>query len=290
MSNFFDDDYKPKQRKLPQATSVEGVHRSVTWHMYESDKAFFLTEAEMRVRLERKTDNQEWIDEAIQRLKNIGDLKTDQQFTQQYIEQSYFGDYGAGRVYDVLIKKLIPRQVILEELATYQKEKNIDEREIVTNYAQSYYPSFEKTSKESLVRVLTKRGFKHEDVEHAIKEHHDYSNLKTKMQIKAEKTDVAAEIKKGERKNKGLRAIKAALQAKKVDVSNIEKIADELARNDEIDFYERGKDYLAIYVNKKRLDISDYNDKSKAYGHLNQRGYSSEEIKFAFEELQRSDE
>ncbi|EGQ9744213.1 recombinase A [Vibrio parahaemolyticus] len=288
MTNFYIEAGVRKPKKTPQAKSVEAVHRSAFWHMYQSSQALFLTETELRLRLLKKTDNQEWINEAIDRLKIIGDLKSDKTFAQAYIEQSYFGDYGAGRIFEVLTKKHIPKKTIVEELATYQSVHKINELEIVTNYIRGYYSSLATISREKLIQKLTKRGFKHADIISAIKDHDDSQNLKSKLQIKAEKTDLSTEIKKGERSHKGLRAIKYALKAKLVDVSRIDVVANHLANEGQIDFYARCHECLVSYEAKKSLDLENYQDRTKAFSHLNQRGYSSEEIKFAFEEIKQN--
>lgn len=103
------------------------------------------------------------------------------------------------------------------------------------------------------------------------------------MQKKAAKTDIGAEIIKGERRFKGLRHISSSLKAKLVDISNIEQIAEQLAKEEQIDFYSRCTEYLGLYSTRKKLQLGVYADRSKAFSHLSQRGYTTEQIQFAIE-------
>lgn len=287
---MLDSDNNKKQRhhRIRKASTLEQVHKSAKWHMFESSKAFFLTEQEMRVRLERKTDVPEWIEAAITQLKEYNYIKSDQDFADDFIEKAYFGEYGQGHIVKVLMRKHISRRLILERVAFIKSQKNIDESLIVKNYVNTYYPDFNGKSREEVQNRLTKRGFTLTDIKSAIAQHVDHANLLSKMQLKANKVDLASEIIKGERRHKGLRAIKLQLKAKQVDVSNLSIIANELARNDEIDFFAKCLECLVSYIKKKRLDLDAFKDKTRLYAHLSQRGYSSEEIKYGMTQYQCS--
>ncbi len=282
---MIDDENKPKYQ-IRKAKDFDTVYRSAKWHVFESNQAFFLTEAELRTRLARKTDVVEWIDQAIEKLKQYNYVKSDTDFADDFIEKAYFGDYGSGYIQQTLQKKGLDRKVIASRINAFKAERHIDELEILINYVNSYYQAFGNNTKEKLVTRLTKRGFTQSQADLAIKQHADYSNLKTNIQLKAEKTDVEKELIKMARKGKGLKAIKATLQAKQVDTSGINELAEKLAMEETIDFYTSCLEALQ----KKDYDLSDFKQRSKAYAFLAQRGFDSEQIKFAISECEQKDD
>ena len=269
-----------KKKEVRKARNYESVLRSAKWHLFESSQAFFLTENELRQRLEKKTDVQEWIDKCIAEMKEYNYIKSDVVFCDDYIERAFFGDYGSNYIKNTLVKKGLSSELVDTRLTAFILGRGINENEILSNYINSYYLTFENTTKEKLVRVLSKRGFNHQQVSEAIRQHQDYRNLKTKMQLKAEKTDLETALLKLARKGKGLQLIKMELKSKLVDVSGIDEIVYRLVDNGELDFYDS---CLSMLV-KKSYDLADFKERSKAYGYLSQKGFSSEEIKYAIEQ------
>lgn len=282
---MFDDQNQPKYQ-IRKAKNFDTVYRSAKWHVFESNQAFFLTEAELRTRLERKTDVVEWIDQAIDKLKQYNYVKSDTDFADDFIEKAYFGDYGAGYIIQTLQKKGLDRKLITSRIDAFKAERHIDEQEILNNYINSYYQVFGNNTKEKLINRLTKRGFTQAQADNAIKQHPDFPNLKTNIQAKAEKTDIEKELIKMARKGKGLKAIKATLQAKQVDIRGIDQLAEKLTMDETIDFYTSCVEVL----NKKDYDLSDFKQRSKAYAFLAQRGFDSEQIKFALSECEQKDD
>ncbi|BBL92356.1 MULTISPECIES: regulatory protein RecX [Vibrio] len=265
-----------EQFTVRQAKNQESVFKSALWHL--ESKGYFLTIAELKVKLARKTDNEEWIDNTIAKLLDLVIIKSDEQFSIEYIERSFFADYGSLKISKILKKKMIPDEVINTSLSSVISEKSINEQSIINAYLNSYYHEFSIT-KEKLIRNIVKRGFSSKQAEEAIKQHPKAHTLKTDRQVKAEKTDVRKELIKYCRKGKGLRWIRMELRSKGVNVDNIDSVADSMAQSGEIDFYLSCQKAL----DKKNFDLSDYKEKNKAYAYLSGRGFNSDEIKEALD-------
>jgi regulatory protein len=77
------------------------------------------------------------------------------------------------------------------------------------------------------------------------------------------------------RKGKGQTLILNELKQNLIDVSEFEETLYQLTLAGDIDFYQSCKDQLA----KKKYDLSDYKDKSKAYAYLSRKGFTTDEIK-----------
>ncbi|HHB1595996.1 TPA: RecX family transcriptional regulator, partial [Vibrio campbellii] len=199
-----------------------------------------------------------------------------------------FGDYGSGYIVNKLIKKGLSKEFVLSHISKYKLAHNIDEQKILNGYVNSTYISFTITI-ESLRRNLEKRGFHWKAVDQAIKQHPKSNTLKTKIQVKAEKTDVKAEIVKMSRRGKGLRFITQVLKSKLVDVSNIEKLANELALDGDVDFYQIATSELSKYASKRRLNLKEYSDKSKAFKYLLDRGFTTDQINYGLDELLKTE-
>ena len=94
-SDMDNPEQKPRIRK---ATRIESVMNSAMWHLTQRD----MTEHELISKLKVKTDNQEWIDEVLQRLRDFGYLKSNQDFAEQFVEQSFFGEFGSSYILEKL--------------------------------------------------------------------------------------------------------------------------------------------------------------------------------------------
>jgi len=62
-----------------------------------------------------------------------------------------------------------------------------------------------------------------------------------------------------------------------IDVSDFEETLYQLTLTEDVDFYQSCRNELA----KKRYNLSDYKEKSKAYAFLSRKGFASDEIKEA---------
>ena len=113
-------------------------------------------------------------------------------------------------------KKGLKESEIYDAIHKVKADKNIDEQGLLNERINSYYTEF-NISREKLVATLQKRGFSYQQVKIAIDQHPSSSNLKTNIQIKAEKADLEKEVLKYARKGKGLTAIKQELKQRQID-------------------------------------------------------------------------
>lgn len=93
--------------------------------------------------------------------------------------------------------------------------------------------------------------------------------------MKADKADISKEIEKLARKLKGKSTIRRELQQKMMDISAFDAHVEALERDGTIDFYENCR----LRLEKKRFDLTNATEKSKAYAYLYSHGFSADEIK-----------
>lgn len=265
--------------KIRQAKTFDNVINSALWHLAQKD----LTESQLRVRLGNKTTNTEWVDKAIGRMFELGYLKTDIEFAELFVQRCFFGDYGSSYIESKLKKYGLDEKIINRALKTVMVERAIDEQRILNDYVLSYYTVFNE-SRERLYDKLRKRGFTLAQVKSAVALHPDSPNLKTQLELKAEKVDLAKEVLKYARRGKGLNAIRSELIKRRVDVISLNDCVRNLINEGRLDFYSNCLEQLK----KKSYNLNDYKDRTKAYGMLSRKGYSSDEIKFALEEFSQN--
>ncbi|MDA0142653.1 RecX family transcriptional regulator [Vibrio sp. RW] len=258
-----------------KATRIESVMNSAMWHLTQKD----MTESELIAKLKVKTDNQDWINETLSRLKGYGYLKSDQDFAEQFAEQAFFGEFGSRYIVEKLKKKGLTDSIIADAIHKVSVDKNIDEQTILIDRINNYYTSF-SMSREKLVAALQKRGFSYQQVKVAIEQHPQAYELKSNIQIKAEKADLEKEVLKYARKGKGMTSIQQELRQRQIDTSELSSLVDRLINEEQLDFYTSCLEQLQ----KKSYDLNDHKERSKAYAMLSRKGFSSEEIKFALSE------
>ncbi|WP_373960313.1 recombinase A [Vibrio gigantis] len=264
-----------KKATVRKARRIESVMNSAMWHLTQRD----MTESELTAKLKVKTDNQDWIDETLSNLKGYGYLKADQDFAEQFVEQAFFGEFGSRYIVEKLKKKGLTDSVILDAIHKVSADKNIDEQTILIERINNYYTGF-TMSREKLVATLQKRGFSYQQVKIAIEQHPQAHELKSNLQIKAEKADLEKEVLKYARKGKGLTAIQQELKQRQIDISELSVLIDRLINAEQLDFYSSCLEQLQ----KKSYDLNDHKERSKAYAMLSRKGFSSDEIKFALSE------
>ncbi len=264
-----------KKATVRKARRIESVMNSAMWHLTQRD----MTESELTAKLKVKTDNQDWIDETLSNLKGYGYLKADQDFAEQFVEQAFFGEFGSRYIVEKLKKKGLTDSVILDAIHKVSADKNIDEQTILIERINNYYTGF-TMSREKLVATLQKRGFSYQQVKIAIEQHPQAHELKSNIQIKAEKADLEKEVLKYARKGKGLTAIQQELKQRQIDTSELSVLIDRLINAEQLDFYSSCLEQLQ----KKSYDLNDHKERSKAYAMLSRKGFSSDEIKFALSE------
>ncbi|MCG9606360.1 RecX family transcriptional regulator [Vibrio alginolyticus] len=264
-----------KKTTVRKARRIESVMNSAMWHLTQRD----MTESELTAKLKVKTDNQDWIDETLRNLKGYGYLKSDQDFAEQFVEQAFFGEFGSRYIIEKLKKKGLTDSVISDAIHKVSADKNIDEQSILIDRINHYYSGF-TMSREKLVVTLQKRGFSYQQVKIAIDQHPQAHELKSNIQIKAEKADLEKEVLKYARKGKGLTAIQQELKQRQIDTSELSALIDRLINEEQLDFYSSCLEQLQ----KKSYDLNDHKERSKAYAMLSRKGFSSDEIKFALSE------
>ncbi|CAK2036511.1 regulatory protein [Vibrio crassostreae] len=272
-----DSQQNPKTRNttVRKATRIESVMNSAMWHLTQRD----MTESELISKLKVKTDNQDWINETLSNLKGYGYLKSDQDFAEQFAEQAFFGEFGSRYIIEKLKKKGLTDSVISDAIHKVSADKNIDEQMILIDRINHYYSGF-TMSREKLVATLQKRGFSYQQVKIAIDQHPQAHELKSNIQIKAEKADLEKEVLKYARKGKGLTAIQQELKQRQIDTTELSSLIDRLINEEQLDFYASCLEQLQ----KKSYDLKDHKERSKAYAMLTRKGFSSDEIKFALSE------
>jgi regulatory protein len=258
---------------LRQAKTIENVFNSAYWHLGQQD----FTINEIRAKLERKTDNQQWIDEVLARLIESGYLKNDHDFAVRYCEVAFSNELGKGAIKRKLLKRGIKDGDIDAAISQVMDDKNIDPFEMAAARLLNKYDHFYGTNSEKVHAQMLTKGFSRAEIDYAISMHPERETLRSKLAVKADKVNLATEIIKLFNKGKGKTLILQELKQRLIDVSDFEDTLYQLSLTEDIDFYQSCKNELA----KKRYDLSDYKDKSKAYGYLSRKGFSSDEIKEA---------
>ncbi len=256
---------------LRQAKKIDNVFNSAYWHLSQQN----YTISEIRRKLERKTENVEWIDKVIAQLIEQGYLKSDLEFTILYCESAFSNEIGKGAIQRKLKMRGVSSSDIATAIEQVVEQQEIDFDEMASSRLLSRYITFEGISKEKLYAQMTTRGFSRPQIDQALSQHPAQESLRSKLAIKAEKAELATEIIKLYRKGKGQTLILNELKQRLIDVSEFEETLYQLELAGDIDFYQSCKDQFA----KKSYDLSDYKEKSKAYAYLARKGFTSDEIK-----------
>ncbi|WP_299807653.1 RecX family transcriptional regulator [uncultured Shewanella sp.] len=258
---------------LRQAKTIDNVFNSAYWHLSQQD----FTINEIRSKLERKTDNQEWIDTVLARLIEGGYLKNDFDFALRYCELAFSHEVGAGAIRRKLQQRGVSLTEIDNAIERVMDEQKVDSFEMAASRLLNRFENFYGTNKEKVYAQMTAKGFSRVEIEHAISLHPMRETLRSKLAVKADKADLTTEIIKLYNKGKGQTLIEQELKQRLIDLSDFEDTLYQLTLAGDVDFYQSCKDELA----KKRYDLTDYKEKSKAYAYLSRKGFSSDEIKEA---------
>ncbi len=262
------------QRKpLNQAKTIYNVFKSAYWHLGQQD----FTINEIRIKLDRKTKNQEWIDIVLAKLIEKGYLKNNYDFAVRYCEVAFGHEVGTGAIRRKLQLRGIPVTEIDTAIDQVIDEKNVDVFEMATSRLLSKFVNFYSTSREKVYAQMSTRGFSRVEIDRALSQHPQSETLRSKLAIKAEKVDLTTEIIKLFNKGKGESLILQELKYRLIDVSGFEDTLYQLTLTDDVDFYQSCRNQL----DKKCYDLSDYKEKSKAYAYLSRKGFGSDEIKEA---------
>lgn len=270
------DDLHTDQKRIKKATRIESVMNSAMWHLGQRD----MTESELLTKLRIKTDNEVWISETLDKLRGFGYLKSNKAFAEQFAERSFMSEYGSGYIQEKLKKKGIVDDQIRDAIEKVKTDRDICEQSMLNEYVNSYYHEF-TLSKERLQGTLKKRGFSYSQVNEAISQHASFSQLKSNLEIKASKADIEKEILKYARKGKGATVIRQELRQRKIDITDFDVILERLVNSEDVDFFS----LCLTQLEKKYDDLSSHKERGKAYAMLSRKGFSSEQIQFAFSEM-----
>ena len=258
---------------LRQAKTIDNVFNSAYWHLAQQD----FTIKEIRTKLERKTENHQWIETVLARLIESGYLKSDFDFAVRFCELAFSHQLGKGAISRKLQRRGITTTEIDAAIEQVIEAKDIDAFEMATNRLLTKYENFYNTNTEKVYSQMTTKGFSRSEIDHALAQHPQRETLRSKLAVKAGKVNLSAEIIKLANKGKGKTLIMQELKQRLIDVTDFEETVYQLTLNEEIDFFQSCK----IALTKKRYNLADYKDKSKAYAYLSRKGFGSDEIKAA---------
>jgi regulatory protein len=261
------------QKELRQAKAIENVYNSAYWHLAQQD----YTIAEIRTKLERKTENQDWIETVLADLIGKGYIKSDFDFAVRFAESAFNNEHGKSAITRKLRARGVGQKEIAEAIEQVMYDEEIDQFALAESRLSNTFQNFHNTTKEKVYSQFTTKGFSRAEIDHALSMHPEKDTLRSKLEVKAEKADLRKEIMKLYRKGKGKRVILNELRKKLIDVEEFDSLIDQLEEAGDIDFYQSCIDVLA----KKRLDIKSGAGKSKAYAYLSGKGFDSDQIKEA---------
>ncbi|MGK0250382.1 MAG: regulatory protein [Oleispira sp.] len=214
---------------LKQAKSIDNVFNSAYWHLSQQD----FTISEIRTKLERKTDNIEWIEKVLVQLIDNGYLKSDLEFAIRYCESACNSEIGKTAIQRKLcMRGILPCDI---EIALEQviELKDINSNEMASSQLLHRYVTFDGISKEKVYSQMTNRGFSRQELDQVLSQHPAHDSLRTNIEIKAEKADLTTEKMKLYRKGKGQNLILRELKQRLIDVTKCEEA---LYQNHTIDF------------------------------------------------------
>ncbi|MCL1067186.1 RecX family transcriptional regulator [Shewanella olleyana] len=264
-----------QRQTLRQAKTIDNVFNSAYWHLSQQD----FTISEIRTKLERKTDNQQWVDTVLAKLIENGYLKNNQDFAVRYCELAFHNEIGTGAIKRKLQQRGISITEIDNAIKQVMETQQVDTFEMAKSRLLNKFEHFQSTNKEKVYAQMTNKGFSRAEIDHALSVHPQRETLRSKLALKADKADLRTEIIKLYNKGKGEKVILQELKQRLIDVSEFEDTIYQLSLAEEVDFYQSCKEQLM----KKRYDLSDYKDKSKAYAYLSRKGFGSDEIKQAMQ-------
>jgi len=262
-------------KPLRQASSIEHVFSSAYWHLSQQD----FTIAEIRTKLERKTQQQAWIDSVLSQLIDNGYLKSDADFALRYCDLAISHQIGAGAIKRKLQQRGLSLSIIEPALETVVTQQKVNFYTMASHRLLDKFEHFAHTNKEKVYSHMINKGFSHAEITHALSQHPQQHTLRSKLAVKADSIELSREIIKLFNKGKGATLIKQELKQRLIDVTAFEETLTQLSHTGEIDFYQSCQTQLL----KKRYDLTDYKDKSKAYAYLSRKGFARDEINHAMQ-------
>lgn len=150
-------------KPIKQASDIEGVKRSALWHLSRRDH----TEYELRLKLARKTDQQDWIEMVIQDCLEYHQLD-DHRFIKNYIHSAQNKRLGLHRITQGLKQKGIDIKTAKLEL---NKEFNYQQQALVLLSQKYKKPLFNSYLKQKAMLFLQSKGYCFDDIFVVIEQH-----------------------------------------------------------------------------------------------------------------------
>ncbi|WP_354624443.1 regulatory protein RecX [Psychromonas sp. MME2] len=146
------------------AKDIEGVRRSALWHLSRRDHS----EMELRQKLARKSDNQQWVDDVISECFHYGYLD-DNRFVNNFIRACQQKGFAKNRIIQALQRKGIESDLIASTLLDNQFE-------YITSAIHSLNIKFphhiaSPHLKQKAMAFLQTKGHSFDDIQRAIEQH-----------------------------------------------------------------------------------------------------------------------
>lgn len=154
-------------KPIKPASDVEGVKRSAFWHLGRRDHS----EHELRIKLNRKTDNQAWIETVIEACYEYRYLD-DERFTETFIRSAQNKGYGLNRIQRDLQLKGISHALS----AQYLQLSDFDYINSATQLLQKRYRERIENAhlKQKVMVFLQNKGHTFEHIFSAIESHNEH--------------------------------------------------------------------------------------------------------------------
>lgn len=153
------------KNEIRQATKFEDVLNYGVWHLGRRDHSIH----ELREKLYRKTDNEEWIDQTINYLIEQKYLD-DKRFTENYLKDcNEFKGFGPSKIKQELKQKGINSEIINN--AILESEFDYFESALNCLNKKQRIPVIDRKERDKLTRFLLSRGFSFDMIKYAFEEH-----------------------------------------------------------------------------------------------------------------------
>lgn len=152
-------------KKIRQAEKAEDVIKYGIWHLAKREHSI----SELREKLHRKTDNQDWIEEALEELERQNYLNE-----RRYIENAlrYYNEvkhYGPSRIRQEFRQKGADNNILSEMMMESEFDYYQSALEVLNNKQRN--PIEDHKERDRLTRYLISRGFDFDMIKYAFSEH-----------------------------------------------------------------------------------------------------------------------
>jgi len=162
----------PAQRRsqAKPAEKPEDVWGYLTWYL---NKFGDTSEKNLRDKLTNKTDNQEWIDRAIEKAIDLG-FQSDTRFAEMIARRGFESKHwGRSRIEQEMMKKGVPSDIAKEAIGAWSDEHPEDRAAEALTKKFRDREIAEQKDQAKATRYLASRGFDFGCISAAIKLHND---------------------------------------------------------------------------------------------------------------------